>query len=122
MREEAHAGALTVRAAELTGARPQGTDLAGTSVPGAASTTAPGRLPGLSTETRRRREDTLHRAARAESAPAPTVATTMADRPRAIPPAEAPVWGRVPVAEEDLVAVVVAAGMVAVDVTSSNLR
>jgi hypothetical protein len=79
-------------------------------------------LLGPSTETDRRLEATPHRADRAESAPAPTVVTTMADRPRAIPHAGAPVWA---VVEGDLVAAVAAAEhrMVAgVDVVSPSPR
>lgn len=75
--------------------------------------------PGLSTETGRRLEDTLHRAARAAFAPAPTVATAMAARPGAIPHAAAPVWGRAAVEVEELVAVEVPeGGTAAVDVAS----
>ena len=103
MPEEAAAGDLTARVAEVA-----------TSVPAAES-------PGLSTETGRQLEATLHRAARAASVPAPTVVTTMADRQGAIPHAEAPVWERVP-AEEDLVVGVVVAGTgVAADVASPSL-
>jgi len=63
-------------------------------------------LPGLSTETSRRLGDTLNPAVSAASAPAPSADTAMADRLRAFPRAEAPVWARV--AEEDLVAVAAA--------------
>lgn len=112
MREEAHA-------AELAGAGMEGTDLAGTFVLVAEFTTTRAQRPGLSTETGKRLEDMLHPAVRAASGPAPSAATTMADRPGAFLHAEAPVWGRGPEEEEALVAAaVVEAGMVVVDVTS----
>jgi len=46
--------------------------------------TAPGQLPGLSTEILRRHEDTLSHAVRAESAPEHSAVTARADRPGAI--------------------------------------
>ena len=56
------------------------------------STTVPAQPPGLSTETSRLLEDTPNPAVRAAHARAPSAATTMADRPRAIRRAEAPAW------------------------------
>jgi hypothetical protein len=85
------------------------------------STAGVAEAPGLSTETGRQLEDTLHREVRVASAPAPTVVTIMADRQRAIPHAEAPVWGRVAVEEEDFVAAGVAGMVAVVDVASLNL-
>ena len=61
-----------------------------TSAGAAEFTTVPAQRPGLSTETPRLLEDTLHPAARAASARAPSAATAMADRPGAIRHAEAP--------------------------------
>ncbi len=58
-----------------------------------------GRRPGLSMETGRRLEDTLHLAVRAASARARSAATTTADRPGAFRRAEAPA-----LAEEDFTA------------------
>jgi hypothetical protein len=52
--------------------------------------TARGQWPGLLTGIGRRPADTPRRAVRAASAPAPSAATTMADRPEAFPHAEAP--------------------------------
>ena len=52
--------------------------------------TGVGRRAGLSAEIGRLPEDTLHRAVRAASAPAPSAAMTMGDRPEAFPHAEAP--------------------------------
>ena len=53
-------------------------------------TTVPGLRPGLSTETGRRREDMLNLAVRAASARAPSVATSMVDRPGVIRHADKP--------------------------------
>ena len=53
--------------------------------------TIPGLRPGLSRETGRRLEDSVNPAVRAVSARAPSAATTTAERPGAIPPAEVPV-------------------------------
>jgi len=76
---------------------------------GAEFTTVPAQPTGLSAETPRRLEDTLNPAARAARARAPSAATTMADRPGAMPPAEAPAWVAehlAAAAEEDLAAAV----------------
>ena len=84
------------------------------------STAGVAEAPGLSTETGRQLEDTLHREVRVASVPAPTVAMIMADRQRAIPHAEAPVWGGVAVEEEDFVAAVVAGMVVVISYTGYN--
>jgi hypothetical protein len=122
LREEGHAVDLTGLAAKLAGARMQGTDLAmGTPAHAGESRTILGRLPGPSKETRRQLEDTPHRAARAASAPAPTVGTTTAERQRAIPHAEAPVWERVGEEEGLVEAAVAEHRMEAADVVSPSL-
>ncbi|MGB9202445.1 MAG: hypothetical protein WCB94_00585, partial [Terriglobales bacterium] len=103
--EQAGAGDSTARVAELALDPTQGTDLAGTSAGAAESTTVPALLPGHLRETGRQLEDTLHPAVRAASAPAPSAATAMADRPRAIRRAEVPASVvEQPVAEEQRMA------------------
>jgi hypothetical protein len=96
--------------AEFLAAASQGTG-PGTLAGAAESTTVPAQRIDPSTETTARREDTRNPAVRAGRARAPLAATTVADRPGAIPRAEAPASvaeGRV-VAEEDLA--VAAAGI-----------
>src|ERR1035441_6193938 len=90
---EAHAAELMVRAADAA-------EL--TAVP------AQQPQPDLSTETGRLLEAMLNPAARAAHARAPSAATTMADKPRAIRHAEAPAWAaeqRVAAAERVVAAV-----------------
>jgi hypothetical protein len=78
---------------------------------GAELSTVRGQRPGLSTEIGKRLGDTLHPAARAAYARAPSAATAMVDRKRVTRHAEAPVWVAVArVAEADLMAVVVGGG------------
>jgi len=77
---------------------------AGRSADAAEFTTVAAQPPGLSAETPRRREDTLHPTARVARARAPSAATAMAERPGAMRHVEAPAW-----AEERVVAVVLAA-------------
>src|SRR5208282_61011 len=93
---EAHAAERTAHAAELTA--------------------VPALPPDPSTETGRRLEAMLNPGGRAAHARAPSAATTMADRPRAIRHAEARAWvAEQPVAAERVVAAVVvraAAGVV----------
>jgi hypothetical protein len=84
--------------------------LATDSPEGAAEfTTILAQQPSRSTETSRRLADTLNLVARAASAPAPSAATTMADRQGAFRHTEARAWAAahvaaVPVAEEGTVA------------------
>jgi hypothetical protein len=76
--EQARAAESTARAAELT-------------AHAAELRTVPVQPPGLSKETGRRLEATLNPAVKAAPALVPSAATAMADRPRAIRHAEAPV-------------------------------
>ena len=69
------------------------------------------RQPGRSTETGLRLEDTLHRAARAAHAQAPSVATSMADRRRAFLREEGPA-----LVAEAVIAVVAAGTVVVADI------
>jgi len=91
------------RAAELS---PVAELLAGA----AEFTTVAAQPPGLSAETPRRREDTLHPTAKAARARAPSAATAMAERPGAMRHVEAPAWVAERVAAEDLTAAVAGAG------------
>lgn len=99
---ESTAGAVesTVRAAELT-------------AHAAELRTVPAQPPDLSKETGRRLEATLNPAGRAAPARVPSAATAMADRPRAIRHAEAPV----PVAEQRTAAAEQRTAAVAEDLT-----
>jgi hypothetical protein len=87
--QEARAAELAAAAAEFVPAPTQGTG-PGTWADAVELTTVPAQPPGPSTETGRRLEAMLNPAARAAPARAPSAATTMADRPRAIRHAEAP--------------------------------
>jgi hypothetical protein len=104
--KEAREAVSTATAAELAAAPTRGMAVDSTVVELTTGLTIVlAQAPGLSTETSKRREDTLNPAVRAESARAPSVATIMADRPKAFRHAEAPAW----VAERALVEEVAAA-------------
>src|SRR5271165_528089 len=88
---EVRAAELTASAAELLPAPTRVTGLrTATSLGAAKFTTLPALPPGLSTATPKQLEDTLNRVARAASTRVPLAATARAERPGAIPHAEAP--------------------------------
>jgi hypothetical protein len=106
--EQAVAPGLTAYVAEWVAAPTQGTGLSmGIAAVAAGFTTVPAQPPGLSTETPRLLEDTLHPAARVAPARAYSAATTMADKQEAIPHVVAPALvAEARVAVVDLVAAV----------------
>jgi len=76
-------------------------------------TTVPAQAPGLSRETGRRLEDTLHPVARAAFARVRSAATITVESPGAIPPEETPAWAAVmPAADLTAEAVVTAEAVI----------